>query len=154
MLKSQKPSGSVHVVILVILIIALVGILGLIFWHKYSNQKTETSVTSGALNSANVDPYKDWNTYESINTKYSIKYPKDWIALKETVQDGPYIRNFDPTSKQPQGGYPDGYINVRILRDENNADFRAMTGYTTTEWYDTLGKVQVRNGPIPTRLKM
>jgi hypothetical protein len=148
MLKSQKPSGSVHVVILVILIIALVGILGLIFWHKYSNQKTETSVTSGALNSANVDPYKDWNTYESINTKYSIKYPKDWIALKETVQDGPYIRNFDPTSKQPQGGYPDGYINVRILRDENNADFRAMTGYTTTEWYDTLGKVQVRNGPI------
>lgn len=145
---SQKQSGSALVVVVTILVIVVIGALGFIFWQNNTSKKADASVVSGAANSVNVDPYKDWSTYESINTKYSIKYPKDWIALKETAQDGPYIRNFDPTSKHPHGGYPDGYINVRILRDENNAGFKAMTGYTTTEWYDTLGKIQVRNGPI------
>jgi len=145
---SQKQSGSAPVIVVIILIVAVIGVLGFIFWQNFVKNTQDTSVVSGTSDSASTDPYKDWNTYESANNKYSIKYPKDWIALKETVQDGPYIRNFDPSSKQSQGGYPNGYINVRIFRDENNADFKAKTGYTTTDWYDALGKVQVQDGPI------
>lgn len=146
--KFQRQKGNAYVVIVIILVIALLGTLGYIFWQNYSNKGTGTSITPSTQNSSNVDPYKDWNTYTAINSKYEIKYPKNWIALKETVSDGPYIRNFDPASKQSQGGYPEGYINIRILRDENTADFKARTDYTTIDWYDALGKVQVKDGPV------
>jgi hypothetical protein len=144
---SQKQSGSTLAVVAIILVIATIGVLGLIFWQNFTNRTTNSTIQDTS-DTKNAYPYKDWNNYESTNSKYSIKYPKNWIALKETVQDGPYIRNFDPASKQSQGGYPEGYINVRILREENNASFKTMTGYTTTEWYDALGKVQVRSGPM------
>jgi hypothetical protein len=143
---SQKQNGSVLTVGIIILIIAIIGLLGFIVWQNLTSKSTDTSTGSSTTETIHTDPYEDWNTYESINSKYSIKYPKDWQALKETVQDGPYIRNFDPTSKQSQNGYPEGYINVRILIEENNANFKAMTGYTTTEWYDALGKIQLQNG--------
>ena len=144
MLKPQKQSGSALVIFIVILVIALLGVLGFIFWQNL-NKKTETPAFS---NNSSVDPYSGWNTYESLNNKYEIKYPKDWIALKETPQDGPYIRNFDPTSKPSKGGYPDGYINIRILREENDLNFKSRTGYTTTDWFNALGKSQIKDGPI------
>ena len=143
---SQKQSGNT-VAIVIILVIVLLGVLGFVFWQNVTNKKPDTSATPTA-NTETVDPYKDWNTYESINNKYSIKYPKNWLALKETVQDGPYIRNFEPTPNEDRGGYPDGYINVRVLLDKNDANFKAMTGKTTTEWFDALGKTQVQSGPI------
>jgi len=145
---SQKQTGSALVVAIIILVVALIGALGFIFWQNHINKTTNTPVAPNTTNSTTPDPYKDWATYESPISKYKIKYPKDWLALKETVQDGPYIRNFDPTSNQPQGGYPDGYINLRVLVDENNANFKAMTGYTTTDWFEALGKAQVQSGPI------
>lgn len=149
-MKNSRTQGSAAVAIVVILIVALLGVLGFLFWQNNSNKKTEATVTSNARESSSVDPYKDWNTYVAINSKYEIKYPKNWIALKETVSDGPYIRNFDPVSEQSQDGYqgyPEGYINIRILRDGNDGDFKARTGYTTLEWYEALGKVQVNDGP-------
>lgn len=146
--KPQKQDGSVVIVVAIILVITAIGVLGFIFWQNYNNKNSDTSTDSRTNNAATLDPYKDWNTYESPNSKYSIKYPKNWLALKETVQDGPYIRNFEPTSREPQGGYPEGYINVRVLREENNANFKAMTGYTTTDWFDAIGKIQVQSGPI------
>lgn len=144
---SRNQTGSAHVVIIIILIVALLGVLGFLFWQNYSNKETEATVTSNAHESSSVDLYKGWNTYVAINSKYEIRYPKNWIALKETVSDGPYIRNFDPASRQSQGGYPEGYINMRILRDGNNSDFKTRTGYTTLDWYEALGKVQVADGP-------
>ena len=144
---SQKQSGSTVAVVVIVLVVALIGALGFIFWQNFINKTADTSVTSGTGETATVDAYKDWNTYESMTNKYTIKYPKDWLALKETVNDGPYIRNFEPTSEQLQGGYPDGYIDVRIFREENDANFKAKTGSTTTEWFDALGKTQVHSGP-------
>jgi len=144
---SQKQSGNITAVV-VVLIVVLIGTLGLIFWKNFTSEAADTSVAPSIADAASVDPYEGWNNYDSVNDEYSIKYPKDWIALKETVQDGPYIRNFDPTSKQSQSGYPEGYINLRILTEKNNAGFKATTGYTTTEWYEALGKIQVQNGPV------
>lgn len=145
---SRKQNGSTLVIFVIILVVVVIGVLGFIFWQNFTKNVPDTTVTSGTSNSANMDPYKDWNIYQSDNNKYSIKYPKDWIALKDTVPGGPYIRNFDPSSKNTQGGYPDGYINIRIFRDENSTDFKAKTGYTTIDWYDALGKVQVQDGPV------
>lgn len=142
---SQKPNRSALVASVIILIILVTGVLGFIFWQNFTNKSIDTSGDQSTNETANTDQYKDWNAYESVNSKYSIKYPKDWIALKETVQDGPYIRNFNPTP-QPEGGYPNGYINIRILHEENDADFKAKTGYTTVEWYDALGKIRVQSG--------
>lgn len=143
----SRTQGSAHIIFVVIIVVALIGALSFLFWQNSTNKKTDT-LPSNTAKEAIVDPYRDWNSYESINSKYSIKYPKDWIALKETAQDGPYIRNFDPTSRPSQGGYPDGYINIRVLREENNANFKAMTGYTTTDWFNVLGKTQLNSGPI------
>jgi len=145
---SQKQTGSALIVVVIIAVVVVIGALGFIFWQNHMDKTANTPVAPNTTDSTTVDPYKDWATYESPTGKYKIKYPKDWLALKETVQDGPYIRNFDPTSKQPQGGYPDGYINLRVLVDENNENFKAMTGHTTTDWYDLLGKVEVHSGPI------
>jgi len=148
-IKSQKNSGNASVVVIIILVVILIGALGFIFWQSFVNKKTtDTPMASNTTESESANPYIGWKTYTSNNSGYSIKYPKDWLALKETVQDGPYIRNFEPTSQQSQGGYPDGYINVRVLREENSEDFKASTGSTTTEWFAALGKTQVRTGPV------
>jgi len=144
---SRKQSGNT-IVIVVILATVLLGALGFIFWQNVTNKTPDASMAQTTADTENVDPYKDWNIYESINNKYSIKYPKNWLALKETVQDGPYIRNFEPNPNEERPGYPDGYINLRVLRDGNDANFKAMTSYTTTDWFEALGKTQVQSGPI------
>ena len=146
---SQKQSGSALAVIVIILVVALIGTLAFIFWQNSTNKKDDTPTVSDTSTQENTDPYKDWNTYEAPNTKYTIKYPASWQALKETVPGGPYIRNFEPTPNQTLGGYPDGYINMSIQREENDADFKAMTGgYTTTDWYNALGKSKIQSGPV------
>lgn len=109
---SRNQDGSALVVTVIILVIALIGALGFVIWNNVtSKEAVNTQETSNTTNK--VDVYEGWNTYESNENRYSIKYPKDWIALKETVQDGPYIRNFDPATKDSQDGYPEGYINLR-----------------------------------------
>lgn len=143
----RNQNGSALAVVIIILVIALIGVLGFLLSQNLLNKETtKTPTTSTTTDKEEL--YRDWNTYESLNSEYSIKYPKDWLALKETVSDGPYIRNFDPTSKQTQGGYPEGYINVRILREENDKNFKVMTGLTTIEWYDALGTTEVQDGAI------
>lgn len=136
------------VVVIIVVVATIVGVLGFIFWQNFMSDKTPNTHETSNTAEPEPDPYADWNTYESINGKYTIKYPEDWIALKETAQDGPYIRNFDPQSRQPQGGYPEGYINVRVLYEENNSNFKNLTGYTTNDWYEALGKVEVQSGAV------
>ncbi|MGV9001337.1 MAG: hypothetical protein ACOH18_00050 [Candidatus Saccharimonadaceae bacterium] len=148
---SQKQNGSTLVVVIIILVVAVIGALGFIFWQNFIKNTPDTSVVSGTSDTASADPYKDWNTYESANNKYSIKYPKDWIALKDTVPGGPYIRNFDPSSRQSNSGYPDGYINLTVQLEENDGNFKAYSGHTTTEWFDVLGKTQLQKGPVTYR---
>jgi len=142
-----KQTGGVYIIIIAISLFAAAGVLGFVFWNNFTNKKSDT-VPSNITKEASVDPYKGWSDYESINSKYSIKYPKEWIALKETSQDGPYIRNFDPTSKPSNGGYPEGYINIRVIREESDPDFKSRTGYTTVDWFNALGTTQIKDGPI------
>lgn len=143
---SSKQSGSTHVIIIVILIIALLGTLGFVFWKNYidkqpvakSNENSRTENTK----TPPKDEYEGWKTYASNRDGYSIKYPSDWLAIKETSNDGPYIRNFDPTSRPAEDpahnkNYPKGYINLRVLKIE--ASDTNLLGTTATEWYAKLG---------------
>lgn len=147
-MKSSKSRGSALVVILVILGVALIAVLGYVFWQNFIHKPADTAVISSTNEKTQADPYKGWNEFDSLDGKYTLKYPKDWIALKEVGQNPMYIRNFDPVSKPKPtgGGYPDGYINFQVYREENDASFKAKTGYTTIEWYDMLGKSQLQNG--------
>lgn len=145
--------GSTQIIILVILVVVLLGGLGYVFWQNFINKepakeeakKQETTKTEA------TNPYADWETYTSTRDGYSIKYPSDWIVRAETKTDGPYIRNFDPTSKPDtpryEGTYyPQGYINVRVLAEKNDNNFKAIHGTTPMEWYGMLGTAQADNG--------
>lgn len=147
--------GSAHVVIIVILVIALLGILGFVFWQNFVDKKpvaknNESSITEGTK-SQPKDEYEGWKTYTSTRDGYSIKYPSDWLAINETSNDGPYIRNFDPSSRPAEDpahnkNYPKDYINLRVLKTEANDDI--FMGSTATEWYTKLGVSTVSNGPV------
>lgn len=149
---SQRQIGSAHIVIVTILVVALIGVLGFIAWQNFTKANTDTtspvSNTKEDTKASETDKYAGFNTYESVRDGYSIKYPKDWIVIKETDQDGPYIRNSDPTSGTAEGGYPAGYINLRVLREDDSADFKARTDYTVQDWYEALGKTYVNSGPV------
>ncbi len=148
---SQKQTGSAHVVIITILVLALLGALGFIFYQNFIKAKTDTAnsvATTEAEEAPEADKYAGWGTYESVSGGYSIKYPEDWIVIKETDQDGPYIRNFDPTSGNTENGYPAGYINLRVLYEDDSANFKARTDYMVKEWYEALGKTYVNSGAV------
>lgn len=88
-----------------------------------------------------VDHYIGWATYTSQRDGYELKYPAEWIVIKESANDGPYIRNMQFTG----GGYPEGYINLRVLRDEGTVSGSTLA---PKEWYAKLGVETVQKGPI------
>lgn len=97
------------------------------------------------------DEYAGWKTYTSTRDGYSIKYPSDWLAINETANDSPSIRNFNPTSRPSEDAanhknYPKDYINLRVLKTEANDNI--FMGSTATEWYAKLGNSTVSNGPV------
>ena len=144
-----QQKGFAHAIIIIGLVALLLGALGFIFWQNFMKTETDTSksvATTDAVESPETDKYADWGTYESARDGYSIKYPKDWILIKETDRDGPYIRNFDPVPGTTESGYPAGYINLRVLREDDNVDFKTRTGYTVEEWYELLGETYVSTG--------
>lgn len=152
--KTFLQKGSAHVVIIIILVIALLGVLGFVFWQNFIDTKpvannSENSKTD--TDSQSTDAYKDWKTYTSTRDGYSIKYPSDWLVVSETSDDGPYIRNFDPSSRPAEDpannkNYPKDYINVRVLKTAPNDSM--FMGSTATEWYAKLGVSTVSNGPV------
>ena len=146
-MNKQNQNGSAFVAMIIIVVIAFIGMLGFILWQNFLKPKpaTETSQTNKTTTSA-VDPYKDWKTYTSTANNYQIKYPSTWLVVPETSTDGPYIRNFDPATTN--GGYPPGYMNVRILKYMDDSNFNNFSGSTTTEWYSQLGETDLSMGPV------
>jgi len=153
--KALSQKGSAHVVIIVILVVALLGTLGFVFWQNFIDKKpvaknNESSKTEDTK-SKPKDEYKGWKTYTSTRDGYSIRYPSDWLAINETGNDGPYIRNFDPSSRPAEDpphnkNYPKDYINLRVLKTVANDPI--FMGSTATEWYAQLGVSTVSNGPV------
>lgn len=153
---SQK--GFAHAFLIIGLVVALVGALGFVFWQNFVHKEpvvtnTEVVTKPEPTKVDTVDPYANWKTYKSERDGYLIKYPDNWIVINETNQDGPYIRNFDPSSKPnaPKEGtsnYPEGYINLRVLLEKNNSNFKSMTGLSTIEWYSKLGDIEASSGPV------
>lgn len=144
--KSLSQKGSAHIVIIIILVVALLGVLGFVFWQNFIDKKpvTKNDESSKNENTQNqpTDEYEGWKTYTSTRDGYSIKYPSDWLAINEVDNDGPYIRNFDPSSRPPEDAanhknYPKDYINLRVLKIEG--DDANFMGSTATEWYAKLG---------------
>lgn len=144
-MKSRYQSGSAHVIIIIVLVVAVLGLLGFVLWQNVFNKPpVSTTPTNSTVSD---DTEEGWKTYTSSRDGYSIEYPSEWIVIPESDGDGPYIRNFDPTSDEPHGfGYPDGYINVRVLRqtDENYAHLDK----TAKEWYDSLGEGTVSDAAV------
>lgn len=153
--KDLSQKGSAHAIIIIVLVLALLGTLGFVFWQNFIYKEP---VTKKPVNSSNTkeqpqvkDKYAGWKTYTSTRDGYSIKYPSEWILISEKDNDGPYIRNFDPSSRPPEDkannkNYPKDYINLRVLKNEaNDAKF---TGSTATEWYEKLGNSTVSDGPV------
>lgn len=88
-----------------------------------------------------TDPYVGWKTYRSDRDGYELKYPAEWIVISESTNDGPYIRNMQFTG----GGYPEGYINLRVLRDEGVV---SGSDLSPEVWYARLGVDTVKKGPV------
>lgn len=143
-MKKQNQNGSALVIICIVIVIAILGALGFVLWQNFLKAKlaAETPQTIKTTTSA-VDPYKGWKTYTTTASNYQIKYPSAWSVVPETATDGPYIRNLDPTTTS--GGYPAGYINVRILKYTDESNF---SGSTATQWYNQLGTTDLSMGPI------
>jgi hypothetical protein len=141
----QKQTGSAYIVIIIVFVVAIIGLLGFVFWQQVSKTKVSTDQTN---TTTSTDKYANWGTYQSDRDGYSTKYPQGWILIKETDSDGPYIRNFDPTPKTTHGGYPEGYINVRVLLTPDDAGFKAVSGLTTTQWYEALGVSDIQDGAV------
>lgn len=88
-----------------------------------------------------TDPYVGWKTYRSERDGYELRYPAEWIVISESANDGPYIRNMQFTG----GGYPEGYINLRVLRDEGSV---SGSDLSPEVWYAQLGVETVKKGPV------
>lgn len=128
-------------------VLLILGTVSFVLWQNLANSN-EPAVNTPGTNQGDddedvdVDPYAGWKTYSSSRDGYSIKYPSDWIVIDESENDGPYIRNMEPTGGN--GGYPDGYINLRVLKHASDS----FGGMTATEWYNTLGNSSVTKGPV------
>ena len=140
-------------VILTVLVIVLISglISGALFWYLLVRQPTEstpvtTNVATNSAKTASASAKKDetvnWEIYTSTRDSYAIKYPRNWIIIPEKINDGSYIRNFDPTSKPPEDpanglNYPKGYIDLRVVKDGKESG--EFGNYTVKEWYEKLG---------------
>ena len=140
----KNQSGSVLIAVVVIIALIVLSTLGFFLWRNTTRTNEPVITTPGSNQENNIDqsidPYTKWKTYSSSRDGYSIKYPSDWIAISEKENDGPYIRNMEPNG----GGYPDGYINLRVLKYTSDS-FGDMTA---TEWYNALGNSSVTMGPF------
>ena len=131
------------------IVVASLAIAGFLLWRQFEpkvSAPAETStnteqVTPTITEPEPVDPYLGWNTYTSTRDGYELKYPAEWIVIKETKNDGPYIRNMKFTG----GGYPRGYINLRVLRDEGVV---SGSDLSPKVWYESLGVSTVKKGPV------
>jgi len=141
----HNQQGSVLVIVTVVLVVAVMAVLGSILWQNFLKPKTVTESSQiNQTTTSTEDPYKVWKTYTSTAGNYQIKYPSTWLLIPETSSDGPYIRNFDPTTST--GGYPVGYIDVRVLKYDASA--KITPDFTGTELYNQLGVSSVSWGPI------
>jgi hypothetical protein len=148
----QKGFSALDI-ILALSLVAVIGIAG-IFAYKNSHSKPSASISTSSsptpkpTASVVADKYKGWKTYTSSRDGYSIKYPANWIVIPESASDGPYIRNFDPNTKPKSGsGYPEGYINLRVLVAKDSSNYGG-SGMSTAEWYSALGTKTVSAGPV------
>lgn len=144
--KTLSQKGSAHIVIIIILVVALLGTLGFIFWQNFINKEPTPKQTETTQDQPK-DEYAGWKTYKSTRDGYTIKYPSDWFLVNETSNDGPYIRNFDPSTQPTEDTMlPEDYITLRVLKTEaNNGVF---AGSTATEWYEKLGNAEVSYGSV------
>jgi len=164
----HRQTGSAHTFFIIGLVVVLIGVLGFIFWQNfiYKDPTYPGAVKVVEENkgpeTAKEYPYIGWKTYTSQRDGYSIKYPSEWVVKEETIVDGPYFRSFDPSSRPnaPREGdtnYPQGYISLQVWVEKNDDNFRTLWGMSTTEWYEKLGKEEVRSSSpivhLPTDVK-
>ncbi len=131
-----------------------IGALGFYLLQGQSEDTTSTQITTtktpidsakqatSSAEQATISAIKNgWKTYTSTRDGYSISIPGDWIVIPETFSDGPYVRNFDPSTKTPEDppkiNYPKDYINLRVLRSRDSSGIYYPT--TAIDWYNKLG---------------
>lgn len=146
---AQRISKKGFIAGLIFGIILLLA-LGIALWYflqpKASAPPQETTETSETNKTPEpevevADLYIGWKTYRSERDGYELKYPAEWIVIPESANDGPYIRNMQFTG----GGYPEGYINLRVLRDEGIV---SGSDLSPEVWYARLGVETVKKGPV------
>lgn len=161
MKRTKKPHQKALLVLAICVIVIAVGSLVAFGFVMYSTiiapkEMSPASSSSGdrSLQLSDTpdskktplapDSYKGWKTYKSTRDGYTIKYPPTWFVIKETVTDGPYIRNMQFSG----GSYPSGYINLRILRDPAGKPVTGSANLQPKAWYAKLGKETVKKGPV------
>lgn len=144
--KVQNYRKKIGIIIAIVIAVLVLGIAGF-FVGKSLQPKTNVvnkDVPSGPKITTpehQTDFYEGWGTYISQRDGYELRYPPDWIVIKETASDGPYIRNMAFTG----GGYPEGYINLRVLRDVGTVSGSTLS---PKDWYAALGVSTVQKGPV------
>lgn len=149
----HKNHSGFHLSIILVgvAIVAILSALSLVFWQNISNKKAEEAKSEIDLIRGKQSQNENigWKKFSNIEDLYSIEYPSDWIVRWESG-DGPYLRNFDPTSRPAEDpannkNYPEGYINLRIFKTES--DDAIFLSSNATEWYEKLGSSTVSLGP-------
>lgn len=149
MIKHYHPKSKFIIIAILVIILAIGGFL-LLRQHQVKKSALAQNTDKVTQNDPSpetkpkpeaMDPYINWKTFTSTRDGYELKYPPEWIVINETLNDGPYIRNMQFTG----GGYPEGYINLRVLRD---VGIVSGSNLTPDVWYANLGVTNVQKGPV------
>ncbi|MDO8658105.1 MAG: hypothetical protein Q7K55_05165 [Candidatus Levybacteria bacterium] len=148
-MKSKKKSASIssssgrttiYVIVGIVLLVLIVGYLGiqpggfLLKWMIQNAPSQESSI-----------PVSEWKTYESINPKFSLKYPSDWVYQVESVENSTdlFLVTF-----LPGGGDDVKKLSAEVLRVLDKKDAISLQDwvnkYTTSD--DTADKTDTPGG--------
>lgn len=140
-MKSKKKSAStsssggrvlIYVIIGIVLFALIIGYLGIQpggFLLKWAIQN--------APSQESLVPVSEWKTYESVNPKFSLKYPSDWVYQVESVEN---TTNLFLVAFSPEGGDNVKKLSTIVLRVLDRKDAVNLQDwvnkYTTSD--DTL----------------
>jgi hypothetical protein len=110
--KTQKQSGSAHVIIVVVVVVAVISLLGFVFWQKLSAKTKADTNKSTTITNPVASNTPDVKTYKATDNSYTFNYPSDWtvgdstcrVSCNNTQAFTLRAPDYKPTAEGPVGG--------------------------------------------------